>query len=207
MSSQEKETPVRRLTTAKLPTKHGHFEVVIYDVDGQPEQPFVFYMGELSEADAPLVRIHSSCFTGDLLASLRCDCGDQLQLALQRIGEEGVGVVVYLHQEGRGIGLAEKIKAYALQDQGMDTVEANLALGHPADLRDYEVAIQILEDLGVSQIRLMSNNPKKVEAFAGSSVSVVEQVAIIPPVKDENRDYLATKRDKMGHVLPSLEQQ
>ena len=151
-----------------------------------------------------LVRLHSSCFTGDLLASLRCDCGDQLQLAMEMMGDEGGGVVVYLPQEGRGIGLVEKIKAYHLQDQGMDTVEANLALGHQVDSRDYGVGIQILKDLGISRIRLLTNNPKKTDAFiyGGFDLEVVDQVPIVGPVHEHNARYIATKRDKMGHKLP-----
>ena len=162
-------------------------------------------MGEPSEQNqAPLVRMHSSCFTGDLLSSLRCDCGDQLNLALEMIAREKYGVLVYLPQEGRGIGLTEKIKAYALQDTGMDTVEANHALGFKADMRDYGVGIQILKDLGLDKIRLLTNNPKKTEAFnlRGFSLEVVDQVPILPPINEHNAKYLATKRDKLGHRLP-----
>ena len=150
------------------------------------------------------MRLHSSCFTGDLLASLRCDCGDQLQLAMEMMSDEGCGVLVYLPQEGRGIGLIEKIKAYHLQDQGMDTVEANLALGHQADSRDYGVGIQILKDLGISRVRLLTNNPKKTDAFiyGGFDLEVVDQVPIVGPVHEHNRRYMDTKRDKMGHKLP-----
>ncbi|NLE37872.1 MAG: GTP cyclohydrolase II, partial [Pirellulaceae bacterium] len=149
-------------------------------------------------------RLHSACFTGDLLDSLRCDCGDQLRLAMEMIGNEGSGVLVYLPQEGRGIGLVEKIKAYALQDQGMDTVEANIALGHQADLRDYGVGIQILKDLGLSKVRLLTNNPKKTDAFiyGGFDLEVIDQVPIVGPVNEHNERYLQTKRDKMGHRLP-----
>ncbi len=152
----------------------------------------------------PLVRLHSACFTGDLLASLRCDCGDQLQMAMQMIGQEGAGVLVYLPQEGRGIGLVEKIKAYGLQDQGMDTVEANVALGHQVDSRDYGVGIQILKDLGLSKIRLLTNNPKKTDAFiyGGFDLEVVDQVPIIGPIHEHNAKYIAAKRDKLGHNLP-----
>ncbi len=148
--------------------------------------------------------MHSSCFTGDLINSLRCDCGDQLKLALEMIAREGHGVLVYLPQEGRGIGLAEKIKAYQLQDQGLDTVEANHALGHKADIRDYGVGIQILKDLGLTRIRLLTNNPKKMEAFnlRGFNLEVVDQVPILPPINEHNAEYLATKRDKLGHRLP-----
>jgi len=151
-----------------------------------------------------LVRLHSSCFTGDLLDSLRCDCGDQLHYALQAVSEAGEGVIVYLPQEGRGIGLSEKIKAYHLQDQGLDTVDANLALGHKADLRDYGVGIQILKDLGLKKIRLLTNNPKKTDAFiyGGFDLEVVDQVPILCPTNEFNEHYMATKRDRMGHRLP-----
>ena len=154
--------------------------------------------------DAPLIRLHSSCFTGDLINSLRCDCGDQLQLALEMIGREGVGVLVYLPQEGRGIGLVEKIKAYGLQDQGLDTVEANHALGFKADMRDYGVGIQLLKDLGLTQVRLLTNNPKKTDAFiyGGFDLEVIDQVPIMSPINEFNSEYLATKRDKLGHHLP-----
>jgi 3,4-dihydroxy 2-butanone 4-phosphate synthase/GTP cyclohydrolase II len=161
-------------------------------------------MGDLASVAAPLVRIHSSCFTGDLLASLRCDCGDQLHMALEMISREGTGALIYLPQEGRGIGLVDKIRAYALQDEGLDTVEANLALGFRADLRDYGVGLQILKDLGLSQVRLLTNNPKKTDAFVydGFDLTVVDQVPIIAPDEADRRTYMATKRDRLGHLLP-----
>jgi len=152
------------------------------------------------------VRMHSSCFTGDLIASLRCDCGDQLHMALEMIAAEGRGALVYLPQEGRGIGLAEKIKAYALQDGGLDTVEANHALGFKADMRDYGVGLQILKDLGISEVRVLTNNPKKKQAFnlRGYDLKLVDQVPIVPPVNEYNKQYLETKRAKMGHQLPEF---
>jgi 3,4-dihydroxy 2-butanone 4-phosphate synthase/GTP cyclohydrolase II len=164
----------------------------------------VIVFGEPTKVAAPLVRLHSSCFTGDLLRSLRCDCGDQLHMALDMIGREGCGVLVYLPQEGRGIGLAAKIKAYALQDQGMDTVEANLALGYKADPRDYGVGIQLLKDLGLRKIRLLTNNPKKTDAFiyGGFDLEVVDQIPIVPPMNEHNASYLSAKREKLGHKLP-----
>lgn len=194
----------QRVAEAQLPTRYGTFRILAYNVRYENQQPIVLTMGDLRSVEAPLVRLHSSCFTGDLLSSLRCDCGDQLQMALEHIGREGVGVLVYLPQEGRGIGLVEKIKAYALQDEGMDTVEANLALGYKADPRDYGVGIQILKDLGLSKVRLLTNNPKKTDAFiyGGFDLQVVDQVPIRPPTNEFNAGYLATKREKLGHQLP-----
>ena len=195
---------VSRQAEALVPTKFGPLKVHVYDVQYESQEPIVLVMGELDKVSAPLVRLHSSCFTGDLLNSLRCDCGDQLHLALEMIGQEGCGVLVYLPQEGRGIGLAEKIKAYALQDQGLDTVEANHALGFKADMRDYGIGIQLLKDLGLTKVRLLTNNPKKTDAFiyGGFDLEVVDQVPILPPMNKYNVDYLATKRDKLGHQLP-----
>lgn len=196
---------VSATASALLPTKHGEFQVVMYEVKYESQQPVAIICGDLRNAkNPPLVRMHSSCFTGDLLHSLRCDCGDQLNLALEMISNEGCGVLVYLPQEGRGIGLAAKIRAYELQDQGMDTVEANQALGFQVDMRDYGVGIQILKDLGLQRIRLLTNNPKKTEAFnlRGFNLEVVDQVPIVPPINPHNAAYLATKRDKMGHRLP-----
>lgn len=197
---------VHRAAQAKLPTKFGDFQIAVYDVQFETQEPLAIFLGDLSRVggQAPLVRMHSSCFTGDLIQSLRCDCGDQLQMALKMIAAEGQGVLVYLPQEGRGIGLAQKIRAYALQDQGMDTVEANHALGFKADIRDYGVGIQILKDLGLTEIRLLTNNPKKTEAFnlRGFDLKVVDQVPIIPESNPHNAAYLATKREKLGHNLP-----
>lgn len=198
---------VSRVAEASLPTRYGQFRVVVYDVKHESQQPLALFMGDLSGAEVPLVRLHSSCFTGDLVESLRCDCGDQFHMALRMIAQEGVGALIYLPQEGRGIGLVEKIKAYALQDAGMDTVEANLALGYKADMRDYGIGIQILKDLGLSRVRLLTNNPKKTDAFiyGGFDLEVVDQVPILPPSNEHNVHYLATKRDKMGHQMPPAE--
>ncbi len=203
------EKMVRRSVETKLPTLFGEWKVIVYDVKYETQQPVVLVRGNLAESpQAPLVRMHSSCFTGDLLGSLRCDCGDQLQMALQMIGQEAFGVIVYLPQEGRGIGLVEKLKAYALQDQGLDTVEANQALGFKVDMRDYGIGIQVLKDLGLKEIRLLTNNPKKTEAFnlRGFDLTVVDQVPIIPVVNEHNAAYLTTKRTKMGHMLPDEQQ-
>lgn len=203
---RRRERLVHRAAEAELPSRYGRGRIIGYEVDYEPtNNPVVFAMGDLSSVPAPLVRIHSSCFTGDLLESLRCDCGDQLHLALEAIGREGVGALIYLPQEGRGIGLMEKIRAYGLQDQGLDTVEANLALGYRADLRDYGVGLQILKDLGLSKVRLLTNNPKKTNAFVydGYDLHVVEQVPIIAPVESDRSRYLQAKRDKLGHLLPA----
>ena len=199
-----REKLVYRIAEAQLPTRHGEFKLIVYGVKYEAQQPFVLVMGEPDKGPVPLVRLHSSCFTGDLLSSLRCDCGDQLHMALEMIASEGSGVLVYLPQEGRGIGLVEKIKAYALQDQGLDTVEANLALGYKADTRDYGVGIQLLKDLGLTKVRLLTNNPKKTDAFiyGGFDLEVVDQVPILPPINEHNARYIATKRDKLGHSLP-----
>lgn len=196
---------VSRIVTCHLPTGHyGEFTVIAYRVQFENQEPIAIVKGDPTQAEAALVRLHSSCFTGDLLDSLRCDCGSQLHMAMRMIADEGAGVIVYLPQEGRGIGLIEKLKAYQLQEQGLDTVEANRVLGYKADMRDYGVGIQILKDLGLSKIRLLTNNPKKTDAFnlRGFSLEVVDQVPIISPVNEHNARYLATKRDKLGHKLP-----
>lgn len=195
---------VYRVAEADLPTRFGPGRCVIYGVKHEEQQPVAIVFGRPDQVAEPLVRLHSACFTGDLLASLRCDCGDQLRMALEMITQEGAGVLVYLPQEGRGIGLVEKIKAYGLQDQGLDTVEANLALGHQVDSRDYGVGIQVLKDLGLARVRVLTNNPKKTDAFiyGGFDLEVVDQVPIVGPIHQHNQRYIATKRDKMGHKLP-----
>ncbi len=199
-----REKLVYRITECDLPTRYGTFRAIGYGVKYEQQNPIVLVMGDIERVAAPLVRIHSSCFTGDLLESLRCDCGDQLHMALEMIGREKAGVLVYLMQEGRGIGLIEKLKAYSLQDEGLDTVEANLALGYKADVRDYGIGIQLLKDLGLSKVRLLTNNPKKTDAFiyGGFDLEVVDQVPIMPPINEHNARYLATKRDRLGHRLP-----
>jgi 3,4-dihydroxy 2-butanone 4-phosphate synthase / GTP cyclohydrolase II len=201
---RQREKLVYRQAEADLPTQYGHGRIIAYGVKYESQEPLVYVIGDPTSVAAPLVRLHSSCFTGDLLESLRCDCGDQLHMALDMISREGVGVLVYLPQEGRGIGIVEKIKAYALQDQGLDTVEANIALGFMADPRDYGVGIQLLKDLGLRKVRLLTNNPKKTDAFiyGGFDLEVVDQVPIVPPITEHNEKYLATKREKMGHRLP-----
>lgn len=198
---------ISREAEARLPTKYGEFQIIVYGVQYESQEPIALVYGDLSApGSAPLVRMHSSCFTGDLVSSLRCDCGDQLEMALRMISNEGSGALIYLPQEGRGIGLAQKIRAYALQDDGLDTVEANHALGFKADMRDYGIGLQILKDLGLSSVRLLTNNPKKTEAFnlRGFDLRVVDQVPIVPPVNEHNQEYLKTKREKMGHQLPDV---
>ncbi len=192
---------VRRIGSAKLPTKYGEFMAVAYEsiLDGKGHIAMV--MGELDRVEAPLVRVHSECLTGDVFGSIRCDCGEQLARAMQMIAEEGTGVLLYMRQEGRGIGLLNKILAYQLQDQGKDTVEANLALGFPPDLRDYGMGAQILVDLGLNKIRLMTNNPRKIAGLEGHSLQVVQRVPIIIRPGKCNRFYLATKQNKLGHIL------
>ncbi|MDR1479794.1 MAG: GTP cyclohydrolase II [Planctomycetaceae bacterium] len=194
---------VERIADADLPTKYGRARIYAYHVQYELQEPVAIVFGNLEEADTPLVRLHSSCFTGDLLDSLRCDCGDQLHYALKVVSEAGVGVIVYLPQEGRGIGLTEKIRAYKLQDQGLDTVDANLALGHKADLRDYGVGIQVLKDLGLKKIKLLTNNPKKTDAFiyGGFDLEVVDQIPIICSTNEFNQRYIETKRNKLGHKI------
>lgn len=200
---RRREQLVQREADVPLDTrKYGQFRVIAYSVQYEDQQPLALVWGDLTSKAAPLVRMHSSCFTGDVLDSLRCDCGDQLHLAMQTIAAEGCGAVVYLPQEGRGIGLTAKLKAYQLQDQGFDTVEANHKLGFKADARDYGIGLQILKDLGLSAVRLLTNNPGKVNAFPGFELQVVEQVPIIAPPEKQRESYLATKRDKLGHLLP-----
>jgi 3,4-dihydroxy 2-butanone 4-phosphate synthase / GTP cyclohydrolase II len=202
-----REQLVQREVVTRMPTKYGPASVIAYSVAHEDQVPIAIVFGDLASHPAPMVRMHSSCFTGDLLASLRCDCGDQLHMALEMISQDGCGALVYLPQEGRGIGLVPKLKAYVLQDEGYDTVEANHKLGFKADMRDYMVGLQILKDLGLSRIRLLTNNPKKTSAavYSGVEIEVVEQIAIIAPPEKERAHYLATKRDKMGHLLPGDE--
>lgn len=181
----------------------GSPKFIAYKVDHEAQEPLAMVWGDLSSVEAPLIRMHSSCFTGDILGSLRCDCGEQLHIAMGMIAEDGAGAVVYLPQEGRGIGLTAKLKAYQLQDEGYDTVEANHKLGYKSDQRDYMIGLQILKDLGLSKIRLLTNNPKKTESFEQTwDLKVVEQVPLIAPPVKQREYYMATKRDKMGHHLP-----
>lgn len=200
-----REQLVNRVVDVAIPTRDfGTPRMIGYQVMHEDQEPMAMVWGDLTKVDAPLVRMHSSCFTGDVLDSLRCDCGDQLHMAMQMINNEGAGAVVYLPQEGRGIGLLAKLKAYKLQDEGLDTVEANHKLGFKADMRDYMVGLQILKDLQLSRVRLLTNNPKKTDAFvyAGVNLEVVEQVPIVAPPHECRNTYMATKKEKMGHLLP-----
>lgn len=195
---------VRRLFTTKLPTRFGQFTLHVYGSSVDEDIHMALVMGDVDGAENVLVRVHSQCMTGDVFRSLRCDCGDQLDYALSKIAEEGQGVLVYMRQEGRGIGLLDKLRAYVLQDEGMDTVEANILLGHSPDIRRYGHGAQILADLGLSTIRLLTNNPKKRVGMESYNLKVVEMVPIVCTPTKENLDYLRTKRDKLGHTLGEL---
>jgi 3,4-dihydroxy 2-butanone 4-phosphate synthase / GTP cyclohydrolase II len=192
---------VQREQVIKMPTRFGEFDLYLYRSTVDQQEHLALVKGDIADGEPVLVRVHSECLTGDVFGSRRCDCGWQLETAMQRIADEGRGVLLYMRQEGRGIGLAAKIHAYKLQEQGYDTVEANLKLGFPMDLRDYGMGAQMLHDIGVRKIRLMTNNPKKVVGLEGHHLEIVEQLGIIPEPNPDNAHYLATKREKMGHAL------
>jgi 3,4-dihydroxy 2-butanone 4-phosphate synthase/GTP cyclohydrolase II len=198
------EVMVKRLATAKLPTAQGEFTIHVFENQLDRQEHVALVKGDIGDGHDILVRVHSQCLTGDVLHSVRCDCGAQLDAALQRIADEGRGVLLYLNQEGRGIGLANKIRAYELQDEGFDTVEANERLGFKADQREYGMGVQILRDLGVRTMRLLSNNPRKLVGIQGHGLSISEWLPLEIPASDSTRRYLKTKKEKLGHKLSSV---
>ena len=208
---RRREKLIHKVAEARLPTRYGEFTAHAYESGVDPAPYTAFTMGDIGDGKDVLVRIHSSCVTGDLMGSLKCDCGDQLHLALEKISEAGRGVLLYIEQEGRGIGITNKIKAYALQDEGADTVEANVRLGFKPDLRDYGIGAQVLVDLGVKRLLYMTNNPAKLAGLEGYGLEIVDRIPLHLPANDDNRRYLETKRTKMGHLLdvdgPVIEEQ
>ena len=200
----KKSTTVSLVARAALPTRYGRFTIYGFKGRGPQEEAIALVRGKLNGKTAPLVRVHSQCLTGDVLASLRCDCRAQLELSLRKIGQAGSGILLYLPQEGRGIGLMNKLRAYQLQDGGMDTVEANETLGFAADARDYDFSAQILKKLGATKIRLLSNNPEKVRQLERSGIRVVDRVPCQPRISKTSRAYLQTKKNKMGHILEGI---
>jgi len=196
------ESLIRRAASATLPTRYGgEFKMIVYENDVDEMKHIALVKGDFDENDEVLVRVHSECVTGDIFGSERCDCGDQLRRAMSIINDEGKGVIVYMHQEGRGIGLVNKIRAYELQEKGKDTVDANIELGFKDDLRDYGIGAQILVDLGVRKIRMLTNNPKKIVGLEGYGLTVTERIPIEIKPTESNIHYLKTKKKRMGHIL------
>ncbi|MDE3249349.1 MAG: bifunctional 3,4-dihydroxy-2-butanone-4-phosphate synthase/GTP cyclohydrolase II [Bacteroidota bacterium] len=192
---------IEEIVRVDMPTQYGHFKLIAFREKGSSAEHLALIKGEWAKGEPVLTRVHSSCFTGDILGSLRCDCGEQLHKAMQLVEQEGKGIILYMNQEGRGIGLVNKLKAYKLQEEGYDTVEANLHLGFPMDKRDYGIGAQILRSLGVTRLRLMSNNPRKRAGLLGYGIEIVETVPIEASPNPHNEKYLTTKRDKMGHEI------
>jgi len=197
----KRDSLIEEIVRVDMPTKYGHFKLVAFQEKNSSNEHLALIKGDWKQDEPVLVRVHSSCFTGDILASLRCDCGEQLHQAMQMVEEEGKGVILYMNQEGRGIGLLNKLKAYRLQEEGMDTVEANLHLGFQTDQRDYGVGAQILRHLGISKLRIITNNPKKRVGLIGYGLEIVENVPLRVDPNPHNEKYLQTKKDKLGHIL------
>jgi 3,4-dihydroxy 2-butanone 4-phosphate synthase/GTP cyclohydrolase II len=198
---RKNERLVQRVAEAKFPTKYGDFTIIAYKSTVDPDEHIALVKGDITNGKSVLVRVHSECVTGDVFSSLRCDCGEQVHMAMRMITDEGRGVFLYMRQEGRGIGIHNKLKAYELQDQGLDTVEANIALGFEPDLRDYGIGAQILADLGLHEIRLMTNNPRKIIGLESYGLKVVESVRLLVEPTEYNKNYLKTKQEKLGHLL------
>ena len=196
---------VTGVVSARIPTQWGEFHLCLYQNNHDDKEHLAFVFGDIYSQENVLVRVHSECFTGDVLGSKRCDCGEQLEYSLCTIANHGKGVLIYLRQEGRGIGLLEKLRAYNLQDQGFDTVDANLALGHQADIRDYSIAAAILNELEVQSIHLLTNNPAKIEDLTKHGIQVNQRISIQPTINTENLEYLKTKVNRMQHMLKSPE--
>ena len=192
---------VAKKVSARIPTAHGDFQLCYYTNTIDNKEHLALVLGNPADGEFVLVRVHSECFTGDVLGSRRCDCGEQLDQSLEMVARVGTGVVLYLRQEGRGIGLLEKLRAYNLQDKGFDTVDANLMLGHEADARDYSLAALMLQDLGVYSVRLITNNPAKIDALNQAGIAVTERVSLEVPANSDNIDYLSTKAQRMNHLL------
>lgn len=202
--ASKKNTDVRKIAQADLPTRYGRFTIFGFQGQAKNEEAVALVRGNLHGKTAPLVRVHSQCLTGDVLTSLRCDCRSQLELSLKKIGQAPSGILLYLPQEGRGIGLMNKLRAYQLQDGGMDTVEANEKLGFAADARDYDFSAQVLKKLGAKRIRLLSNNPEKVRQLENAGIQVVERVPCQPRISKTSQAYLKTKKSKLGHLLKGV---
>ena len=198
---RQTETLVKRVAEARMPTKYGEFTIIGYESEVEPGEHLALVIGDWQEGDEVLTRVHSACLTGESLGSLRCDCGDQIERSLEMIASNGSGVLLYMRQEGRGIGLHNKIKAYSLQDTGLDTIEANRRLGFDSDLRQYGIGAQILTDLKVTKLRLLTNNPQKIAGLSGFNLEVTERIPMPPSVNTENHPYLDAKKSKMGHMI------